>query len=266
MFCGHLICCVPSRDSEGFLFQLIFIYVSEVCVVWGLVHWMFFLECVAIGFRRFLLCYFMEFSPSVDCYVFLQGGEPGQCWYVICSSGQRTSCHPSTWLDCISPLIIPLSSVNVQRPWSSAILCVMCYWLWMRRAQLLLIEIVSTDSSSLFYQPRVGEGDTHQMLQEEWRRLLGLILQTKRVCDWKCPAFHIALCPNRRQSQECQVPLKHHTLPWPSASLSSSVFDKPINDVPEKNKNLFHIRKFCSLDVFFVGRKKKKKGQVVFGH
>lgn len=78
MFCGHLICCVPSQDSEGFLFQLIFIYVSEVCVVWGLIHWMFFLECAAIGFRRFLLCYFMEFSPGVDCYVFLRGSEPGR--------------------------------------------------------------------------------------------------------------------------------------------------------------------------------------------
>lgn len=137
--------------------------------------------------------------------------------------------------------------------------CVLCCWLWMRGAQLLLIEIVSTDSTSLFYQPRVGEGDTHQMLWEEWRRLLGLMLQTERVCDWKRPALRTALCPSRRRSQGCQVPLKHHTLPWPSASLSSSAFDKPISDVPEKNKNLFHIRKFCSLDVFFAGRKKKER-------
>lgn len=62
VFCGHLICCVPSQGSEGFLFQLIFIYVSEVCVVWGLVHWMFFLDYVAISFRMFLLCYCLEFS------------------------------------------------------------------------------------------------------------------------------------------------------------------------------------------------------------
>lgn len=77
MFCGHLICCVPSQDSEGFPFQLIFIYISEVCVVWGLVHWMFFLECVAIGFRMFLLCYFMEFSLSVDCYDFFRAESQG---------------------------------------------------------------------------------------------------------------------------------------------------------------------------------------------
>ena len=77
MFCGHLICCVPSQDTEGFLFQLIFIYVSEVCVVWGLVHWMFFLECVAIGFGMFLLCYFMEFSLSWIAVYFFRAVSQG---------------------------------------------------------------------------------------------------------------------------------------------------------------------------------------------
>ena len=48
----------------------------------------------------------------------------------------------------------------------------------------------------------------------------------------------------------------------PTASLFSFVFDKSINDVPEKNKNLFHIRKFCPLGIFFVGRKKKKMRKV----
>lgn len=92
------------------------------------------------------------------------------------SSGQKANvvlvCNLFLWpedflspihmvLDCISPLIILLLPVNVQRPWSSVVLCVVHYWLWIKQAQLLLIEIVSTDSTSLFYQPRVGEGDTH---------------------------------------------------------------------------------------------------------
>lgn len=96
------------------------------------------------------------------------------------------------------------------------------------------------------------------MLWEEWRRLIGLILQTKPACDWKHPALCKDLCPSRRWIHECQVHHKHHRLPWPSASLFSFVFDKSINDVPEKNKNLFHIRKFCPLGIFFAGRKKKK--------
>lgn len=62
-------------------------------------------------------------------------------------------------------------------------LCVVRYWLGIRRAELLLIEIVSTDSSSLFYQPRTGEGDACQMFWKEWRRLIGLMPQTKRACD-----------------------------------------------------------------------------------
>lgn len=86
-------------------------------------------------------------------------------------------------LDSISPLIIPLQSVNVQRPWSLAILCVVRYWLWIRQAQLLLIEIVSTDSTSLLYQPRVGEESTCQMLWKEWRRLIGLMRQSKCVTE-----------------------------------------------------------------------------------
>lgn len=66
-------------------------------------------------------------------------------------------------LGCISTLIIPLPSVNAQQPWTWAILCAVRHWLWIREAQLLLTEIVSTDSTSLFCHPRVGEGDTCQV-------------------------------------------------------------------------------------------------------
>lgn len=215
----------------------------------------------------FIGCFSWNVLPLASgCPALLFHGIFPECGLLCIPSGQWAKavlvCNLFLWpedflspihmvLDCISPLIIPLLSVNVQRPWRLAILCVVRCWLWIRRAQWLLIEIVSTDSTSLSYQPRVGERDTCQMLWKEWRRLIGLMLQTKQVCDWKHPALHTALCPSRSQIQGCQVHCKHHRLPWPSASLSSFVFDKPINDVPEKNKNLFHIRKFCPLDIVF---------------
>lgn len=214
-----------------------------------------------------MCCHWLQDVPAL-----LFHGIFPECGLLCISSGQWAKtvlvCNLFLWpedflslihmvLDCISPLIVPLPSVSVQWPWSLAILCVVRYWLWMRRAQLLLIEMVSTDSTGLFYRPRVGEGDTCQMLWKEWRRLIGLKLQTKQVCDWKRPALHTALCPRRRQIRGCQVHYKPRLLPWPLASLSFFVFDKPINDVPGTSKNWFHITKFCPLDICFVYRKKK---------
>ena len=115
-------------------------------------YWMFFLECVAIGFW--------------DVPALLFHGIFPECGLLCISSGQWAKvvlvCNLFLWpedflspihmvLDCISPLIILLPSVNVQWPWSPAILCVVHYWLWMRQAQLLLIQIVSTDSPSSSY-------------------------------------------------------------------------------------------------------------------
>lgn len=83
-----------SQDS---FLQLIFIYVSEVYVVWGfgLGHQLFFLEYVLIDFGMFLL-YLMKFSFLVHCSVFLQGTDPGHRQCVICFFSQWISCHIST--------------------------------------------------------------------------------------------------------------------------------------------------------------------------
>lgn len=96
----------------------------------------------------------------------------------------------------------------------------LCCWLPIRQVQLLLVEIMSTASTSLFY-PQLGTRDKCQMSWKEGRRLISLMLQTKpRVCDWKCPASCRMLGPKRRWSQECQVHCEHHLLPWLPTSLA----------------------------------------------
>lgn len=93
--------------------------------------------------------------PSMDCYVFLRGGEPKQCWYVICSSGLRTSVtRPQGARLCFSTDNSPLICYRAANLDRSHRVC-SCCWLWIRRVQLLLIKIISTDSTSLFY-PQLG--------------------------------------------------------------------------------------------------------------
>lgn len=122
MFCGHLICCVPSQGSEGFLFQLIFIYVSEVCVVWGLVRWMFFLEYMAISLRMFLLCYCMEFSRAWIAMYFFRAASQGSAGMESAplAGGLLSPVHRV--LGCASPLIIPFSSITELQTWTRAIM------------------------------------------------------------------------------------------------------------------------------------------------